>query len=135
MSDLSGLSVLLVEDEFLIAIDAEEILKGLGVKTVETAATFEDAEKQASDGQFDLAVLDVNLNGRESFPLAELIGKRGIPVVFASGYELRNRPGLGLDDAICVTKPYTRERLKSALSTALAKTTAVNGGSKVERPA
>ena len=120
MGDIAGLSVLLVEDEYLIALDAAEILKGLGVANVETVATFERAEKHAVDGQFDVAVLDVNINGRYSFPIAKTIEQRGIPVVFASGYELRDR-ATGLGDVICVTKPYTGERLKSALSAALAK--------------
>jgi CheY-like chemotaxis protein len=121
MVDIAGLSVLLVEDEYLIALDAAEILKGLGVAKVETVATFDGAEKQAAAGQFDLAVLDVNINGRYSFPIAKTIEKRGIPVVFASGYELRDRVTSNLDDAICVTKPYTSDRLKAALSAALAK--------------
>jgi CheY-like chemotaxis protein len=121
MTDFAGLSVLLVEDEYLIALDAAEILKGLGVKNVETVATFERAEERAADGQFDLAVLDVNINGRYSFPIAKTIGERGIPFVFASGYELRDRPVPDLEDAVCVTKPYTGDRLKAALSAALAK--------------
>jgi CheY-like chemotaxis protein len=123
MDDFAGLSVLLVEDEYLVALDAAEMLKGLGVKTVETIATFERAEKRAVDGQFDLAVLDVNLNGRYSFPIAKSIAKRGIPVVFASGYALGEGDHLGSasDDTVCVTKPYTKQRLKEALLAALAK--------------
>jgi CheY-like chemotaxis protein len=121
MNELAGLSVLLVEDEYLIALDAAEILKTLGAKEVEIIATFERAERRAADGQFDLAVLDVNINGRFSFPIASTIAERGIPFVFATGYELGDHPAHGLDDALCVTKPYTRDRLKDALSTALAK--------------
>lgn len=122
MTDFAGLSVLLVEDEYLIALDAAEILRRLGVKKVETVATFEGAAKQAEDGQFDLAVLDVNINGRYSFPIAKTIDSRGIPVVFASGYELRDgAAALGMDHIICVTKPYTGDRLKAALTEALAK--------------
>jgi CheY-like chemotaxis protein len=123
MNDFAGLSVLLVEDEYLVALDAAEVLKELGVAKVETIATFDGAQKRAAEGQFDLAVLDVNLNGRYSFPIAESIAKRGIPVVFASGYALGEGDHLasGLGDAICVTKPYTRQRLKEALSAALAK--------------
>ena len=121
MNRLAGLSVLLVEDEYLIALDAAQILKDLGVGKVEIIATMEVAEKRAMDGAFDLAVLDVNLNGQFSFPIADTIGKRGIPVVFASGYELRSRPPPDMADAVCVTKPYTGERLKAAMLTALAK--------------
>jgi CheY-like chemotaxis protein len=121
LNDVAGLSVLLVEDEYLIALDAEELLKGLGVKAVETVATFERAQERAEAGEFDIAVLDVNLNGRKSFPIAQAIRERGIPVVFASGYELRDRGLPELDDIICVTKPYTGERLKAGLLAALAK--------------
>jgi DNA-binding response OmpR family regulator len=121
MSDVAGISVLLVEDEYLIALDAEELLRDLGVKAVETVATFERAEKRAKEGAFDIAVLDVNINGRHSFPIAQTIRQRGIPVLFASGYELQDRPSPDLDDVVCVTKPYTGERLKAGLSAALAK--------------
>jgi DNA-binding LytR/AlgR family response regulator len=123
MDRLTGLSVLLVEDEYLIALDAEQILKELGVGKVEIIATLEAAEQHAKDGKFDLAVLDVNLNGKFSFPIADAIGKRGIPVVFASGYELRSRSPPDLADFVCVTKPYTGECLKTALLTALAQDT------------
>lgn len=123
MQTFAGLSVLLVEDEYLIALDAEQILKDLGVEKVEVVASFKDAEKRAADGQFDVAVLDVNINGQFSFPIATTIGRRGIPFVFASGYELQGRLESEFDDAVCITKPYTSDRLKDALSTALAKTT------------
>jgi CheY-like chemotaxis protein len=121
MQTFAGLSVLLVEDEYLIALDAEQLLKGLGVDKVEIVASFNEAEKRAVDGQFDLAILDVNLNGQFSFPIATTIGKRGIPFVFASGYELRERTVAGVDDAICISKPYTSHHLKEALCSALAK--------------
>jgi CheY-like chemotaxis protein len=123
MNPLAGLSVLLVEDEYLIALDAEQILKDLGVGEVEIIATLDAAEKRAKHGTFDLAVLDVNLNGQVSFPIADTIRKRRIPFVFASGYELRDRCPAGMEDVVCVTKPYTGERLKAALLTALAKDT------------
>lgn len=123
MNRLAGLSVLLVEDEYLIALDAEQILKELGVAKVEIIATLDAAEKRAKEAEFDVAVLDVNLNGEFSFPIADTIGKRGIPVVFASGYELRSRPPMDMEDVVCVTKPYTGERLKAALLTALAQDT------------
>jgi CheY-like chemotaxis protein len=122
MQNFAGLSVLLVEDEYLIALDAEQILKGLGVETVEIVASFKEAEKRAANGRFDVAVLDVNINGQYSFPIATTIGQRGIPYVFATGYELRDRSVAGLDDAICVTKPYTSDRLRDALVAALART-------------
>jgi CheY-like chemotaxis protein len=125
MVDFAGKSVLLVEDEYLIALDAQLILQELGVETVEVAATWDRAVEQAKNGHFDIALLDVNINGQLSFPIARTVVERGIPVVFASGYDLRDRV-LAECDGICVTKPYTSERLKEALSAALAK--AADGG-------
>lgn len=121
MRTFAGLSVLLLEDEYLIALDAEQILKALGIERVEIVATLDGAQKRAADGEFDLAVLDVNINGQPSFPIARIFGKRGIPVVFASGYELGDRPLSDVENAVCVTKPYTSECLKKAVSAALAK--------------
>jgi CheY-like chemotaxis protein len=119
MKSLAGLSVLLVEDEYLIALDAEQILKSLGA-TVEIAGSWDRATQRAENGRFDVAVLDVNINGQLSFPIANTLGQRGIPVVFASGYDLRERVSSDLD-GVCVIKPYTPERLKDALSAALAR--------------
>ena len=123
MGNLAGLSVLVLEDEFLIALDAEQILRGLGAAAVEIASTFERAQELAAEGRFDLAVLDVNINGQLSFPIAKVFEQRGVPVVFASGYELRARPPVGFEGGIYVTKPYTTERLREAVSSALSKRT------------
>jgi len=117
MGNLTGTSVLLLEDEFLIAMDAEQILKELGVATVEIASTLTDAEQLAENVRFDVAMLDVNINGQVSFPLAESLWRRGVPVVFATGYEMRNQPFP--EFAMCVTKPYTSANLLEALTMAL----------------
>lgn len=120
MENLDGARVLLLEDEFLIALDAEQILKELGAEQVETAATLSEAEKRAREGNFDIALLDVNVNGEMSFGLAEMLRKRGVPVVFATGYELKGRVLPGLDSVMCVSKPYTNERLRQVLCGVLA---------------
>lgn len=120
MQNLEGARVLLLEDEFLIALDAEQILQELGAQRVETAATLSEAEQRARDGEFDVALLDVNINGQMSFGLAELLRARGVPVVFATGYELKGRNIPNLEAAFCVSKPYTSERLRQALCAALA---------------
>lgn len=117
MNDLTGTTVLLLEDEFLIALDAEQILTELGAAKVEVASTLADAEQLAENGRFDVAMLDVNINGEVSFPLAESLQRRGVPVVFATGYEMRNQPFP--EPAVCVTKPYTSATLLEVLSLAL----------------
>jgi DNA-binding response OmpR family regulator len=121
MQTFAHLSVLLLEDEYLIALDAKQILQALGIERIEIVATLDGAAKCAEDGQFDLAVLDVNINGQFSFPIARIFGRRGIPVVFASGYELRDRTLMDFENAVCVTKPYTSACLQKAVSAALAK--------------
>lgn len=119
MASLDGLSILLVEDEYLIALDAEQILKDLGAASVEIAPNLARAKKRAEEGAYDLAILDVNLNGELSYPVAGLLRERGIPVVFASGYELKGRSIAGEQEGISVSKPYTPERLQRALVSAL----------------
>jgi CheY-like chemotaxis protein len=119
MRTLDGARVLLLEDEFLIALDAEQILHELGVQQVETAATLTEAEQRAREGHFDVAVLDVNVNGQMSFELAGSLRARGVAVVFATGYELKDRGLPDIDPVLCVSKPYTGERLSQALRAAL----------------
>jgi DNA-binding response OmpR family regulator len=119
MKTLSGLDVLLVEDEFLIALDAEEMLRELGAASVTVASTFENAQKVIADQKFDLAILDVNLNGRKSFPLADELLKRGTAVVFGTGYNLLTRQMDGYEAGVCVTKPYTATSLQKGLAAVL----------------
>jgi CheY-like chemotaxis protein len=116
---LAGLSILLLEDEFLIALDAEEILTGLGAAQVEVVNTL-DAARGALENSYDLALLDINVNGEMSFPVAEQFVAGKVPVVFASGYEMRTPPKLNGVTVPCVSKPYTREDLKSVVVAALA---------------
>ncbi len=119
MKTLAGLNVLLVEDEFLIALDAEEMLRELGAASVTVASTFESAQKVVAEQKFDLAILDVNLNGRKSFPLADQLLERGTPVVFGTGYNLLARQMDGYEAGVCVTKPYTTTSLQRSLTAVL----------------
>ena len=115
MKPISDLSVMLLEDEFLIALDAEDNLASLGVKQIEVVNTLPRAAAIAERGDVDVAILDLNINGQMSFGVAEMFRERGVPVVFASGYELR-----GLEDAaVHLRKPYTSETLKEAIEEAL----------------
>ena len=117
---LDGLKVLLVEDEFLIAVDAEDLLRELGASEVSTANTFEEAEARVKAGGFDVAVLDVNLNGKMSFPIGRLLRERSLPFVFASGYTLESRAIPGLENEIYITKPYQLEQFRDRLGQAIA---------------
>lgn len=78
--------VLVIEDEALVGMLLEDMLQDIGCTTVELVPRFDDAMHAAEHGEFDLAVLDVNLNGISSFPIADRLIARGVPVVFATGY-------------------------------------------------
>lgn len=131
MKTIAGLNVLLVEDEFLIALDAEEMLRELGAASVTIASSFDDAQKVIAEKAFDLALLDVNLNGQKSFPLADQLLKRNTPVVFGTGYNLLARQMDGYESGVCVTKPYTAASLQRGLAAVLGERSA--GPSQVHR--
>jgi CheY-like chemotaxis protein len=101
---------LVVEDEILVAMYIEDLLADLGFEVVALATDLDQALPVAREGAFDVAVLDVNLNGRASFPVAE----RRIPFLFASGYGSR-----GLlerwRDAVRIQKPFRGEDLAAAI--------------------
>jgi DNA-binding response OmpR family regulator len=119
MTNILGLSALIAEDEFLVALDAEAMLRALGAARIEVVGTFEAAQERIDAEKFDVVILDVNLNGKMSFPLAQAATSRGMPVIFCTGYSLQSRPLTGFERGICVTKPYTRESLATALKAAL----------------
>jgi|SoiMethySBSTD1v2_1073268.scaffolds.fasta_scaffold1127754_1 CheY-like chemotaxis protein len=122
MKRIGDLSVMLLEDEFLIALDAEDILDSLGVKDVQVVNTIAKATVMAQSANIDVAILDLNINGAMSFGVAEILLARRIPIVFASGYELRGRIDAEMEDTVVhLRKPYTGETLKAALEEALSK--------------
>jgi len=85
---LQGRRVLLAEDELLVAMEMEQQMRELGCVVLGPAATLDAALRLAEveAGRIDAAVLDVNLGGQRSFPLAETLSAAGIPVIFATGY-------------------------------------------------
>lgn len=116
---LAGKSVLLVEDNLIIAMDGEDILGRLGAERVTTAGTVADALEILVSQRFDLAVLDVNLGNEMSFPIAEKLASEGIDFVFATGYgDGLERRG-PLERALVVAKPYTSESLAGVLTALL----------------
>lgn len=113
MRMLEGCRVLLVEDESLVAMLAEDMLFDLGCE-VTTAMRLEQALSHARAGHFDLAVLDVNLGGTFSYPVADLLFERCIPFSFATGYDLD-----GLAPAYravpVMQKPYQQDQVRTLL--------------------
>jgi CheY-like chemotaxis protein len=107
--------VLVVEDEILIGMLLEDMLGDLGYEVAATASRVEEAAAFARDGQFDAAILDVNLNGQEVYPVAEILAGRGIPFVFATGYGERGLPN-AYQDRPTLQKPFQQETLERLLT-------------------
>lgn len=116
---LGGEVVLLVEDNMLIALEAEDMLRALGAHDVLVAATLSDAERLISAHAFAFAMLDINVAGSASFDLATKLKIRGTPFIFASGYgeelALERREG----SEIVIQKPYEQRHLARAVEQAL----------------
>ncbi len=116
---LSGRRVLVVEDESLVAMLLETILEDMGCLPVGPASTVEDGLAMAVDGErLDAALLDVNVAGREVFPIADALRERGVPFVFSTGYGEGGLP----DDwrgHPTVQKPFTENAIREALMKAM----------------
>jgi len=80
-------SVMIVEDEMLVALDLQESIKSLGYDVVGPYASLADAIEGAETQAVDFAILDLNLNGEMTYDLADELVKRGVPIVFTTGYE------------------------------------------------
>jgi DNA-binding response OmpR family regulator len=120
MNDFTGLKVLLIEDESIVAMMLEDMLLELGFELGGSAASLADACQIASSAAVDVALLDVNLDGEGVFPVAAILRDRGVPFVFSTGYGAG-----GLDEEFksypVVCKPFGMEELRGALSAALAR--------------
>ena len=101
----------------MVAMILEDMLVDLGHTVVATVGRLEAAKKIIGDKKIDLALLDVNLNGVPTYPLAEALEARGIPFVFATGYG-----AAGIDhawrDAHVLQKPYDIDQLRDVINAA-----------------
>ena len=109
----------MVEDELMIRMLLADMLSELGYTVAAEAAQFDEAIKAAKDAEFDVAILDVNLNGHSIAPVAEALAERGRPFVFATGYGLQGLPE-GFRDRPMLKKPFQMDGLSRTLASALA---------------
>lgn len=109
------LRVLLVEDEALIAMMAEDMIDSLGHRVVRAATTLADALAACANGDFDVALLDVNLNGDTSMAVATALKARGCFFAFTTGY---GAGGVDPEHGDCpvLTKPYALNELEALLA-------------------
>jgi len=106
--------VLVVEDESLIAMLVEDGLETLGYEVVGPVGTVDAALRIVEKTPFDLALLDINLGGKQSFPIAEALESRGIPYVFLTGYDRSSLP-LAFQHRFGLQKPFRMSALQQAL--------------------
>lgn len=112
---LVGKRILLVEDDFLVAISLVRMLNGMGCEVIGPIPSVEEGTASAERDEFEGAVLDVNIHGGHSGPIAEIVRNSGRPLLFITGYgspsalpgDLRRLPRL--------SKPVSRESLQAAL--------------------
>lgn len=111
-------SILLVEDETLIRMMLVQMVEELGHRVVAEAASVDDGRSRAEIEDYDLAILDINLQGFNVQPVAQAISRRGLPFFFLTGYGLRGVPD-GFTGLPVLDKPCTAEVLKFTIDTVL----------------
>ncbi len=110
--------ILVVEDEAIVAMLLEDMLAELGYAVVGPVTRLDRALDLAREAEIEAAVLDVNLNGHDTYAVADALSARSIPFVFATGYgakELAER----FRGTPVTQKPFHRDDLDRALGTAL----------------
>ena len=110
-----GRRVLVVEDEPMIRLLLDEMLSDLGYTMAAEAGRLDEALVVARQGEFDVAILDVNLDGQPVTPVVDVLVERGVPFVFVSGYARRGIPE-GHSRAPLLQKPFQSEGLARALA-------------------
>jgi CheY-like chemotaxis protein len=115
---LSGRSILVIEDEMLILMMIEDMLADLGCESVATASKIDQAITLIDGHVYDAAMLDLNLNGMESYPIADALIARDVPYFFSTGNSLANVKD-GYKDHDVLKKPFTFQQLSNMLSRSL----------------
>jgi len=109
--------ILIVEDEYYLAADLAEALAERGLDVVGPVGTLEDAVAAVESNRIDHAVLDVNLRGEMSYPIADRLDAAGIPYLIATGYSGQSLPER-FRDKPRIEKPFRPERVAQMLLSA-----------------
>jgi CheY-like chemotaxis protein len=113
-SGFAGRRILVVEDEMLIAMMIEDMLDEIGCQLVGTVSRPAEALAAIEAQAVDAAILDVNLDGVESYGIAAALQARGIPFVFSTGYQV-SKVMEGYGDRPVLRKPFRSSDLSQAL--------------------
>lgn len=118
---LAGLRLLIVEDEFLIAMDVEQLCRDHGAADVVVVGTAAElGSGPANRADFDAAILDVMVEGQPTLEFAGSLAERGIPFIFATGYSDRADVFSAFPGVRVVGKPYASDDIVEALAAAVA---------------
>lgn len=115
---LEGLRILLLEDEFLIAMDVEHLCRDHGAADVQIISSLGSVDVEAALSQADAAIVDVMLGGVPTLDVARGMRDRGIPFIFASGYTDLKSIAETFPDVRVVSKPYAGNELVEAVAAA-----------------
>lgn len=110
--------VLVVEDEALIALVLQDMLEDFGCEVVGPAATIAEAQALSAENSYDIAILDVRLNGDFVFPVAERIAAAGCPIIFATGGGGEDLPPHFQPSSV-LQKPFAASAVEEAVRKAI----------------
>ena len=110
---LAGATILILEDEPIIGLALEDMLERQGAHVL-FASGIEEASELIATEQIDSAILDVNVHGLQSYPVASMLAERAVPYIFATGYGDRSHP-TEFDGIPTISKPYSAEEIRLAL--------------------
>jgi DNA-binding NtrC family response regulator len=120
MGEAQKCRVLIVEDEAAISILMEDMLLDLGIEIVGPASRLDPGLQLACEADLEAAILDINIGGVESYPVADVLHSRQIPVIFATGYGSSVLPER-FKSRQTLHKPFDQHHFRQTLYTALAK--------------
>jgi CheY-like chemotaxis protein len=112
---LDGKRVLVVEDEAILAMAVEDMLRDLGCVTVGPALSIAQAQALAHDEPLDAALLDINMGDGDSLAVAETLRSRNVPFCFSTGYGTAGVPARFAGVAV-LAKPFTNASLRAVLA-------------------
>lgn len=107
---LSGKRILIVEDEYLVAMELADEMEQLGAEIVALTGSLDEAMRAADDA-LDGALVDLQLGGDKAFAVAEKLRRARVPVILTTGYDVAGLPE-GLRDCPRITKPFSPDQLR-----------------------
>jgi CheY-like chemotaxis protein len=120
--DLNGRRVLVVEDNYVLAESMRWTLEGYGSEVVGPAPNSARALELLESGELDGAILDIDLQGKSSAPIADRLRAAGVPFLFLTGYDGGVLLPRHLHDVVCLSKPVDPDTLAWALHEAMGPT-------------